>query len=146
MNEIGFYTILIALFLSAYSSCTALYGIKSRAGEMIASAENAAIAVFGLLSIACAALIYALITRDFQVEYVAKYTSRNLSTVYTFAAFYAGQKGSLLFWGWLLSLFTTIVIFQNRKKKSRTLALCSHRYDDNRFFLCSFNGICDQSF
>lgn len=121
MSEIGLYSILIAMFLAAYSSFTAVVGIKSRRGEMIASAENAAVAVFGLLSLASVALIYALITRDFQIEYVAKYTNRSLSTVYTLAAFYAGQKGSLLFWGWFLSFYTAIVIFQNRRKNRELL-------------------------
>jgi cytochrome c-type biogenesis protein CcmF len=121
MSEIGLYSILIAMFLAAYSSFTAVVGIKKRRGEMIASAENAAVAVFGLLSLASVALIYALVTRDFQIEYVAKYTSRSLSTVYTLAAFYAGQKGSLLFWGWFLSFYTAIVIFQNRRKNRELL-------------------------
>jgi cytochrome c-type biogenesis protein CcmF len=36
--------------------------------------------------------------------------------IYTLTAFYAGQKGSLLFWAWLLSLFGAIVLWQNREK------------------------------
>ena len=60
-------------------------------------------------------------TRDFQVEYVAKYTNRSLSTVYTLAAFYAGQKGSLLFWGWFLSFYAAIVLFQNKRKNRELL-------------------------
>ena len=121
MNDIGFYSILITLFLSAYSGFTAVTGTKSRREDMIESAENAAVAVLGFLTIACVSLIYALLTRDFQVEYVASYTNRSLSTVYTLAAFYAGQKGSLLFWSWLLSLYAAIVIFQNRKKNRELL-------------------------
>ncbi len=121
MNDIGFYSILITLFLSAYSGFTAVAGTKSRREDMIASAENAAVAVLGFLTIACVSLIYALLTRDFQVEYVASYTNRSLSTVYTLAAFYAGQKGSLLLWSWFLSLYAAIVIFQNRKKNRKLL-------------------------
>ena len=41
------------------------------------------------------------LTRNFQIEYVARYTSRSLSLIYTLTAFYAGQEGSLLFWGWV---------------------------------------------
>ncbi|HJO63632.1 MAG TPA: cytochrome c biogenesis protein CcsA, partial [Desulfobacterales bacterium] len=33
----------------------------------------------------------------------------------------AGQKGSLLLWGWLLSIFAAIVTFQNRKKNRELL-------------------------
>ncbi len=61
-------------------------------------------------------MIYALITRNFQIEYVARYTSRSLSLLYTLSAFYAGQEGSLLFWSWILSIFTAVVIFQNKNK------------------------------
>lgn len=116
MIEIGTYSLLTALLLSAYSGLIAFLGIRSRNGEMVASAENAAQAVFGFLTLASIALIYALVSRDFQVEYVAQYTSQGLPMTYTIAAFWAGQKGSLLLWGWLLSVFAAIVTVQNRKK------------------------------
>ena len=99
MADIGYYSVLISLFLSAYCGLMSIIGIKSRRSDMIASAENAAVAVFVFLTLAAAAMIYALVTRDFQIEYVARYTSRSLPLVYTLAAFYAGQEGSLLFWG-----------------------------------------------
>lgn len=54
--------------------------------------------VFFLIVGASAILIYLLVTRDFSVKYVASYTSRDLPLVYTLAAFWAGQAGSLLFW------------------------------------------------
>jgi cytochrome c-type biogenesis protein CcmF len=116
MNEIGFYSIFIAFLLSGYSGLTAVVGAKGRRGELITSAENAVMAVFVFLTLAAAAMVYALLTRDFQVEYVWSYSSRSLSWFYTLTAFYAGQKGSLLLWAWLLSIFTVIVVFQNRRK------------------------------
>ena len=39
------------------------------------------------------ALIVALLTRDFGIEYVAQYTSRSLSVFYRLGAFWAGQAG-----------------------------------------------------
>ncbi len=116
MTSIGFYSIFIALFLSAYSALSSIFGVKGLRREMIASAENAAYAVFGFLTLASAAMVYALVTHDFQVEYVASYSNRSLPLHYTLTAFYAGQKGSLLFWAWMLSFFSAIVIHQNRKK------------------------------
>ncbi|MBW2154637.1 MAG: cytochrome c biogenesis protein CcsA, partial [Deltaproteobacteria bacterium] len=116
MTEIGFYSLFIALFISAYSVIAAISGAKTQRGEMIASAENAAVAIFGFLTISSAAMVYGLITRDFQIEYVSRYTSKSLPMVYTAAAFYAGQEGSLLFWAWILSIFGVIVVFQNKEK------------------------------
>src|SRR5690349_2005194 len=51
-----------------------------------------------------------LFARDFNVEYVAAYTSRNLPTFYTWSALYAGQKGSLLFWATVLSIFGSLAM------------------------------------
>ncbi|UCH00079.1 MAG: hypothetical protein JSU78_06540 [Deltaproteobacteria bacterium] len=78
MAEIGYYSLLIALILSAYSGLTSYLVVKGRRAEMIASSENGIKATFFCLAIACFAMVYALITRDFQVEYVAKYTNRGL--------------------------------------------------------------------
>ena len=121
MTEIGYSSVLTAFFLSGYSALIAFFGIRGRQGNLVASAENAAYAVFGFLTIGSFVLIYALVTRDFQIEYVARYTSNGLPMTYTIAAFYAGQKGSLLLWGWLLSIFAAIVTFQNRKKNRELL-------------------------
>ncbi|PNU20479.1 cytochrome C biogenesis protein [Geothermobacter hydrogeniphilus] len=77
----------------------------------------------GLLSAAAAttlasiALGYLFLTDAFQVEYVASYSDRALPLFYKLTAFWAGQKGSLLFWAWVLSLFTALVIFNNRKER-----------------------------
>src|SRR2546426_280349 len=44
-------------------------------------------------SVAVFSLEVALFRHDFNVEYVAAYTSRNLPIFYTWSALYAGQKG-----------------------------------------------------
>src|SRR5690625_6259308 len=53
------------------------------------------------------ALIYLIMTHQFQYYYVWNYTSLNLETQYLFSDFYGGQEGSLL----LLTLFSTLVGF-----------------------------------
>lgn len=116
MNEIGELCILLALGISIYSFIVPILGVKKRRGEFIASAENSIFTVLGLISISSFILIYAFLIRDFSVEYVSSYSNRDLSTFYTISAFWAGQKGSLLFWTWLLSIFGAVVVIQNRKK------------------------------
>jgi cytochrome c-type biogenesis protein CcmF len=64
-------------------------------------------AVCGCLLVASVALWEGLITHDFNMEYVWAYTSRNLPSSYIFSAFWAGQKGSLLFWAVVLSVFAS---------------------------------------
>jgi cytochrome c-type biogenesis protein CcmF len=64
-------------------------------------------AACGCLIVASISLWKGLITHDFNMEYVWAYTSRNLPPAYVFSAFWAGQKGSLLFWAVVLSLFAS---------------------------------------
>jgi len=121
MTEIGYYSLLFAFFISAYSGLVSFIGARANRGDMLDSSRKAALAVFGLLTLAVAALIYALVTRDFSLAYVTKYTSGTLPMIYTVAAFYAGQAGSLLFWGWLLAAFSVLVLFQNRRQNRELL-------------------------
>jgi cytochrome c-type biogenesis protein CcmF len=68
-----------------------------------------------MVTVAVLALWMSLLQSDFSLEYVSTYSSITLPTIYKFTALWGGQQGSLLFWTWLLSIFTAIVAFQNRR-------------------------------
>jgi len=114
MNEIGEYSLLLSLGFSVYAAAAAIWGERAGVKSMIKSAEFALVAVFALMTLASAALLHALYWNDFSLEYVYSYTNRDLGPVYRLTAFWAGQKGSLLLWGWMLGLFSVIVVWQNR--------------------------------
>ena len=114
MADIGYIALFLALVASIYSAIAFIFGVRGRAPALIQSARNSLLAVCGLVSISVAALIYALVTHDFQIEYVASYTSRDLSLTYLLSALWAGNDGSLLFWAWLLSLCAAVVVLQKR--------------------------------
>ncbi|HEV8197708.1 MAG TPA: hypothetical protein VGP87_13770, partial [Gemmatimonadales bacterium] len=73
--------------------------------DLTATVTRSTYALCAALLVAALCLWKGLISHDFNIEYVAQYTSRNLPTSYVFAAFWAGQKGSLLFWATILSIF-----------------------------------------
>ena len=116
MADIGYLALLVALVASIYSAIAFVFGAKRRHQPLTDSARNSLLAVCGLLSISVAALVYALVTHDFQIEYVASYTSRDTSLPYLLSALWAGNDGSLLFWAWLLSLFAAVVVLQKRDR------------------------------
>ncbi|HEX9580753.1 MAG TPA: heme lyase CcmF/NrfE family subunit [Gemmatimonadales bacterium] len=105
MTILGQISLWLALLIGAWGVVTGLYGPARRRPDLIQSARRSAYALAGVLTIAAASLVAALLRRDFNVEYVASYTSRSLPAVYTISAFYGGQAGSLLFWAFVLSLF-----------------------------------------
>ena len=109
MPELGRLAVCLALLFAVYAVVAALWGARSRRPVVVRSAEHAVYAVFALVVAAAGILLRALLLHDFSLEYVAAYSSSTLPVPYTVAALWGGQKGSLLFWALLLSLFATIV-------------------------------------
>ncbi|GBD38090.1 Cytochrome c-type biogenesis protein CcmF [bacterium HR37] len=116
MVEIGAVSITLAFFVSVYVAVASFIGARTGRREFVRSAENGAFGVVFLLTVSSSALVYALLTRDFSLKYVASNTSRDLSTFYTITAFWAGQAGSLLLWAWILSIYMALVVVYHRKK------------------------------
>jgi len=116
MTEIGRLAIVFGWMVALWGIIASLAGAWRRDRSLIASGTHAAYAFSALTAIAVAALLDALLTRDFNVEYVAAYSSTTLPTWYTIAALWGGMKGSLLWWTFILAVCNSIVQFQNREK------------------------------
>lgn len=63
-------------------------------------------------------LLAALLTDQFQFDYVASYSERAMLGGYKFAALWAGQSGSLLLWAWMLATLSAIAAFGWRRHAS----------------------------
>ena len=116
MTLLGNFALLLGLISAGYAVVVGLAGARSGREAPVRSAEGAMKAAAVSLSVAAVALIVLLLRKDFRVEYVAQYTSRDLDAFYTVGAFWAGQAGSLLLWAWTLALVGAGVIFQNRAR------------------------------
>ena len=118
MTLLGTLALWLALLVGVWGALAGFVGgLKDRL-DLARSARNAVFAMCGALLVAVASLEWALFQHDFNVEYVAAYTSRNLPIFYTWSALYAGQKGSLLFWATVLSAFGSLaLVFTPRRHR-----------------------------
>src|SRR5215210_7826529 len=107
MTVLGEFALWAALLLGLWCVTIAFTGLWQHRPELSRSVVRSVYAVCGCLLVASISLWKGLVSHDFNIEYVASYTSRNLPPYYIFSAFWAGQKGSLLFWGVVLSLFAS---------------------------------------
>ena len=105
MTLLGEFSLWLALLLSAWAVVLGFSGRWRDRPDLTASVRGAVFATFGALAVAALSLWKGLASHDFNIEYVAAYTSRNLPDGYIISALWAGQKGSLLFWAVVLSLF-----------------------------------------
>jgi cytochrome c-type biogenesis protein CcmF len=111
---IGEVSLWIALVMAVWTAVASYAGGGLRRGELVLSGERGLYASATFTVLASAGLLTALLAHDFSLKYVASYTSANLPTVYTIAAFWGGQSGSLLFWALVLAVYAVIAVVGNR--------------------------------
>ncbi|MFQ5739447.1 MAG: heme lyase CcmF/NrfE family subunit [Acidobacteriota bacterium] len=116
MIELGRYCLLFSVLLCGYGVFAGAWGGARKNLALIRSAENAAIGNFVIALSAAVCLWYLLLTDQFQLEYVASYSSANQPPIYKLTALWGGQSGSLLFWELILALFTAVAVLQNRRR------------------------------
>lgn len=110
MPAIGYTALVLSLALAIYATIGAVVGAQKDRPELVLSAKNAAVGVVVLLGLAVLALEYLLVTGHFQTEYVASVTNTDAALFFKITALWGGQNGSLLFFAFLMSLFTGAII------------------------------------
>lgn len=99
------------------------YGVSMRSMDprTLATGRRATIGIFAMFSVAVASLWWSILADDFSVVYVQEYSARDLSAFYKVTDLWAGNPGSLLFWGWVLSGYT-MVVANGRALRGRRMA------------------------
>ena len=111
LNNIGETLLFISFLAGLIGLYSYLVGIRKKSNLLVFIGTRSILAIFALLSISVLVLIYLLTTKDYSNAYVAKNISNDLSFIYSIAALWAGQEGSLLLWSWILSLYTLTIRF-----------------------------------
>jgi cytochrome c-type biogenesis protein CcmF len=114
MSEFGDFCLLLALVLAVYGLVASLLGAVWKQHRIVRSAEHAALAACASITLATASMLYLLITSDFSVSHVAIATNRDLPVFYKIAALWGAHDGSMLLWVFVTSIFSGVVIYQNR--------------------------------
>src|SRR3989454_7211862 len=91
MTLLGNLALWLALLVGIWGALAGFVGGLKDRPDLARSARHAVFAMCAALLVAVVSLEWALFQHDFNVEYVAAYTSRNLPVFYTWSALYAGQ-------------------------------------------------------
>jgi cytochrome c-type biogenesis protein CcmF len=116
MIDLGAIAMRFALVMAIYASGISLLGGWQRRERLVHSAERAVYGVFGLVTVAMVVMLYALLTHDFSVQYVASVSNRSMPMFYLIASLWGGQEGSMLLWLWILAGYSALVMAQNRRR------------------------------
>src|ERR1017187_3141321 len=116
MENLGSLAILLAFCLALYATAACVIGRLKNKPFLLVSGERAVYGIWLLIATAAGILVYSLMTSDFRFAYVAAHSNRTMPILYKYAAWWGGQEGSLLLWSFLLSTYSSVVVFTNRHK------------------------------
>jgi cytochrome c-type biogenesis protein CcmF len=121
MAAFGTLTLLIAFVVATYGGVASLVGARRKNPRLIESGRSAAYALAGVLAMSSVAIVYSFLTNDFSMKYVQHTSDVATPLFYKVAAYWGGLDGSILWWVFLLSVFSSIAIYTNRHRHKEIL-------------------------
>jgi len=112
--EIGEFSLILSLCLSAVLASVPLYGVAIHNQLWMNYAKPLVNGQFLFLSISMICLGYSFAVDDFSVAYVANNSNSQLPTLFKISAIWGGHEGSLLLWAFILSGWTFAVSLFSR--------------------------------
>jgi cytochrome c-type biogenesis protein CcmF len=116
---VGRALLILVLVVAAYGMFASIYGARRDRPEWVVSGRRSVYAIAGLCTGAFVILEVAFLRSDFSFATVASHSSTTTPTFYRAAAAWSSQEGSLLLWVWLLSLWSSLVLFLTRRQLRR---------------------------
>ncbi len=107
--EIGHYALVLALALAIIQAIVPLVGARRGDAVLMGVADTVAIAQFGFVAAAFAALTACYVTSDFSVANVFQNSHSAMPLVYKFTSVWGNHEGSMLLWVLILGLFGALV-------------------------------------
>jgi cytochrome c-type biogenesis protein CcmF len=120
--EFGNFALMLCLLLALMQVCIPIAGAQTGKLNWMQIARPTARVQFALVLFAFGCLIYAFLTNDFSVRYVAMTSSRLLPIQYKVAAVWGGHEGSILLWLLMLTFWMTAVSIFSKHLPEATLA------------------------
>jgi cytochrome c-type biogenesis protein CcmF len=121
MAAFGTLTLLIALVVATYSGVVSLIGARRGNRRLVESGRAGVYALAGVLGLSSVALVYAFVTHDYSIKYVHHYSDAASPLFYQITAYWGGLDGSILWWVFLLSVFSAVAVYSNRNRHRELL-------------------------
>ena len=103
--ELGHFALVLSLGVALFQMIVPMIGASRDRAAWMDSARPAAMAQFGLLGIAFAALTVAFVTSDFSVALVYENSHSAKPMLYKVSGVWGNHEGSMLLWVLILALF-----------------------------------------
>jgi len=116
MASLGYYLLLTAFVVCAYAVAASVAGARRRSRPLVDSGIGAFYLVAAIMTAASSVIVYAFVTGDYTIKYVARYSDSVQPLFYKITSYWGGLDGSIMFWVFLLSLFGSTAVYVNRER------------------------------
>ena len=113
---VGTVSLLVAFLIAAWSIAAGIAGNARHNRRLVLSAVYGLYGFTALIGLASALIIYAFVTHDYSIKYIALNSDTSMSLSYKITAFWGGLDGSLLFWVLVLALFAAVAVRVNQNR------------------------------
>lgn len=110
--ELGYFAMALAFMAAVYAVLASAVGEWRQMPALVASGRRALVAVGGLSTLSVGVLAYLFLSHDFSVKYVWQTSSLTTPLFYLLTGTWGGQAGSLLFWAWLVAVFSAVAVLR----------------------------------
>src|SRR3989338_6548463 len=118
---LGAASLILAIALAGWGMAAPMVWARTGRDTFAASASSAILGQLVLVTVAGFALVYALVTTDFSIKYVASNTTRATPIYYRVTGLWGALEGSLLLWEWMLVILAALVAWQYRTRQRELL-------------------------
>jgi cytochrome c-type biogenesis protein CcmF len=115
--ELGYAATVVGFVLALYGAMAGVIGVRTGRADWLRTSERAAVGIWILITACMALMLYAFLTFDFSVRYVAMNTNRGTPFYYRITALWGALEGSIVLWAWMLSIYTLIVVVRYRRRQ-----------------------------
>lgn len=122
-SSLGYGLVLGALACAVFGAVVGIGAGLGRRDSGTPWVIRAAVGFFICMLLANLAMVWALVSHDFSVKYVAHVGSRATPLVYTVVSLWSALEGSILFWGIILGTYVLAFALTNRGQHARYLSL-----------------------
>src|SRR5688500_1332091 len=116
MASLGYYLLLAAFVIASYALAASVAGARRRSRRLIESGIGAFYLVAAIMVAASAVIVYAFVSGDYSIRYVARYSDSVQPLFYKITSYWGGLDGSIMFWVFLLSVFGSTAVYVNRER------------------------------
>ncbi|WP_299494108.1 heme lyase CcmF/NrfE family subunit [uncultured Shewanella sp.] len=120
--ELGHFSLILGLAFALLLAIVPLVGVARKDQYLVGYARPLTYGMFTFIGFAILALGYSFAVDDFSVAYVANHSNSLLPFFFKLAAVWGGHEGSLLFWVFALSVWTTAVALLSRNLEAAFVA------------------------